>query len=132
MIQVYESLSDSESRGFEMMFKKRAHLQKRLRDYLETRNHKEAVSGDGDLKALSILQSVASIAAEQMNRKLQHKIAKQLHAEKQTCVQTFGRFRRSSSSIQTLRKSRTSLLSAVGSKVSSRIFFDSCFERLRC
>mgnify|MGYP001259731876 CR=1 FL=1 len=100
-----------------MMFKKRAHLQKRLRDYLETRNHKEAVSGDGDLKALSILQSVASIAAEQMNRKLQHKIAKQLHTQKNKRVfKLLDVFADPSSSIQTLRKSRTSLLSAVGSK----------------
>ena len=117
MIQVYESLDESESRGFEMMFKKRAHLQKRLRDYLETRNHKEATSGDGDVKALSILQSVASIAAEQMNRKLQHKIAKQLHTQKNKRVfKLLDVFANPSSSIQTLRKSRTSLLSAVGSK----------------
>jgi len=116
LVQVYESLSDSESRGFEMMFKKRAHLQKRLKKYLESRNHKEAVAGN-DVEVLSILRSIASIAAEQMNRKLQQKVTKELHTQKNKRIfKLLELFVNPSTSIETLRKSRTSLLSAVGSK----------------
>lgn len=116
LIQVYENLSAREMQGFEMMLKKRAMLQTRLRKYLHARNHTEASAGN-DLDSLSILRSLATQTAEQMNRKLQLKVTKELHTKKNKRVfKLLELFANPSTSIAVLRKSRTTLLSTVGSK----------------